>query len=473
MSAKARPLFIGGTSSNAGKSWMATAICAWLRSRGVSVAPFKAQNMSNNSYPCRAGGEIGRAQVAQAEACGLEPEPAMNPILLKPSGNGVSQVVVNGRVWKTLSAREYYAHADELGRKVLDAYQDLASRFEVVVIEGAGSVTELNLRDRDLVNLGLVTSVRAPWLLVADIERGGVFGSVIGTTTLLTSDERSLFRGFAINKFRGDLSLFDDGVRILEERTGSRCLGVFPFADDLHLDVEDSLALETRRRTPAPPRAKLAIVGLPHLSNATDFRLLTWADWITSPSIDQYDFVVLPGSKNTIADLAWLRQAGLAEWVKDQRRGGATVIGVCGGYQMMGCTIADPTGVESSIGEVDGLGLVPARTTLTREKRTRAIAATTAGGVRFDAYEIHLGVTALDRVGQHTPFARLDDGSVEGVSAPGVIGTYLHGAFEHAEVCREIFGVAVPSALSKESQYQRMGAWFERHARHLDDLGLD
>src|SRR4051812_1383079 len=209
--AEARSLFVGGTSSNAGKSWMATAICAWLRRRGVSVAPFKAQNMSNNSYPCRAGGEIGRAQVAQAEACGLEPEPAMNPILLKPSG-GRSQVVVNGRVWKTLSAREYYAHAAELRSKVLDAYHQLLDRFDIVVIEGAGSVTELNLRHVDVVNLALVTAIKAPWMLVADIERGGVFGSVIGTVSLLSTEERELFRGFAINKFRGDVSLFNDGI---------------------------------------------------------------------------------------------------------------------------------------------------------------------------------------------------------------------------------------------------------------------
>src|ERR1700712_4893412 len=215
---------------------MATAICAWLRRRGVSVAPFKAQNMSNHSYPCNAGGEIGRAQVAQAEACGLEPEPAMNPILLKPSGNGTSQVVVNGRMWKTLSAREYYAHAETLRETVLEAYGDLSSRFDVIVIEGAGSVSELNLREHDLVNLGLVTRIRAPWLLVADIERGGVFASVIGSVQLLNAEERSLFRGFVINKFRGDRSLFDEGVRILEERTASRCFGVFPYAADVHLD---------------------------------------------------------------------------------------------------------------------------------------------------------------------------------------------------------------------------------------------
>ena len=251
---KARPLFVGGTSSNAGKSWMATAICAWLRTKGVSVAPFKAQNMSNNSYPCKTGGEIGRAQVAQAEACGLEPETSMNPILLKPSGNGASQVVVNGRVWKTLTAREYYAHANELREKVLAAYDDLSSRFDAIVIEGAGSVTELNLREHDLVNLGLVTRIGAPWLLVADIERGGVFGSVIGTAHLLSADERALFRGFVINKFRGDMSLFDEGVRILEERTASTCFGVFPYAADLHLDAEDSLALETQPQSAAAAR---------------------------------------------------------------------------------------------------------------------------------------------------------------------------------------------------------------------------
>jgi adenosylcobyric acid synthase len=215
---------------------MTTAICAWLRHRGLSVAPFKAQNMSNNSYPCRQGGEIGRAQVAQAEACGLEPEPSMNPILLKPSGNGHSQVIVNGRLWKTLTAREYYAHADELRPIVSAAYHDLASRFDAVVIEGAGSVSELNLRQHDLVNLGLVTAIRAPWILVADIERGGVFASVIGTAQLLSPEERSLFRGFAINKFRGDVTLFDNGVHVGAGRPG-RVPGRVS-VPGIHLDAE-------------------------------------------------------------------------------------------------------------------------------------------------------------------------------------------------------------------------------------------
>jgi adenosylcobyric acid synthase len=469
---KGRPLFIGGTSSNAGKSWMVTAICAWLRGKGVSVAPFKAQNMSNNSYPCRTGGEIGRAQVAQAEACGLEPEPSMNPILLKPSGNGTSQVVVDGRVWKTLSAREYYAHAGELRKKVLAAYQDLSSRFDVIVIEGAGSVTELNLREHDLVNLDLVTRIRAPWLLVADIERGGVFGAVVGTAHLLSADERSLFRGFVINKFRGDLSLFDEGVRILEERTSSTCFGVFPYADDLHLDAEDSLALETRPRTPPPPGARLAIVHFPHVSNATDFRLLTWADWIASPRPDRYDFIILPGSKNTMADLAWLRETGLADWILRQHRSGTTIVGICGGYQMLGRTIHDPAGMESRTGSAQGLGLLPAVTSLSHEKKTQAVVATTPGGAQFGGYEIHLGVTTLDRRDSFTPFARLDDGGVDGVSGGGVIGTYLHGAFEHPDVCAEVFGIDAPSAASKAVHYERLAAWFDQHVRHHDQLGL-
>jgi len=467
-----RALFVGGTSSNAGKSWMATAICAWLREKGVAVAPFKAQNMSNNSYPCRAGGEVGRAQVAQAEACGLEPEPAMNPILLKPSGNGTSQVVVHGRVWKTLSAREYYAHSDELRQRVLAAYDDLSSRFEMIVIEGAGSVTELNLRDHDLVNLGLVTRIRAPWLLVADIERGGVFGSVVGTAHLLSDDERSLFRGFAINKFRGDLSLFDEGVRILEERTASTCFGVFPFAADLHLDAEDSLALQTRPRTAAPRGARVAIVHFPHVSNATDFRLLTWAEWITTPTRDRCDFIVLPGSKNTIADLAWLRAQGLAEWVIQQHRSGATIIGICGGYQMLGRTIHDPAGMESSAGSAEGLALLPAVTILSRDKQTRAVTATTPGGVQFGGYEIHLGVTTLEWATEYAPFATRADGGEDGVRGTGVIGTYVHGAFEHPEVCADVFGIDAPSVRSKAAHYQDLAAWFDRHARHLDRLGL-
>ncbi|MGC4083873.1 MAG: cobyric acid synthase [Vicinamibacterales bacterium] len=391
-----RGLFVGGTSSNAGKSWMVTAICAWLRRRGVSVAPFKAQNMSNNSYPCAAGGEIGRAQVAQAEACGVEPEPAMNPILLKPTGHGRSQVVVNGHVWKTLAARDYYAATSELRPHVMAAYADLASRFDVVVVEGAGSVSELNLRQHDLVNLGLVTTLGLPWILVADIERGGVFASVVGTVQLLTPRERELFRGFAINKFRGDLTLFDEGVCILEDKTASNCLGVFPYTSDVHVDAEDSLAVDVRRRTSAPPGARIAIVRLPHLSNATDFRLLTWADWVDTPTTQAYDFIVLPGSKNTIDDLGWLHRAGLATWIHEQHAAGASVVGICGGYQMLGHTVADPRGVESASSVATGLSFLPVATVMLDTKRTEAVQAVLPNNVRFGGYAIHAGRTDAD-----------------------------------------------------------------------------
>jgi len=463
----ARALFIGGTSSNAGKSWMATAICAWLRARGVAVAPFKAQNMSNNSFPCAAGGEIGRAQVAQAEACGLEPEPAMNPILLKPNGNGSSQVIVNGHVWKTVRPREYYGYADELRGHVLAAYGELARRFDVIVIEGAGSVTELNLRSVDLANLGLATRLQAPWILVADIERGGVFASIVGTMALLSPEERALFRGFAVNKFRGDMSLFDEGVRILEARTGSPCVGVFPFAADIALDPEDTLAADTRPRRAAPPGARMAIVRLPCISNTTDFRLLDWAEWITTPPPGDFDFIILPGSKSTISDLRWLRATGLAAWVTAQHRGGATVIGVCGGYQMLGRSIRDPLRIESPDEAAEGLGLLAADTVLEPVKTTVLRTAWSPRGVRFCAYEIHLGATTVDEPVR--PFARLDDGRPDGACAPRVVGTYLHGAFESAGVCTETFGVDVAAA-PKADHYRRLGEWFAAYASRPEVL---
>lgn len=463
----ATPIFIGGTSSNAGKSWMATAICAWLRRQGVRVAPFKAQNMSNHSYPCLGGGEIGRAQVVQAEACGLEPESAMNPILLKPNGNGTSQVVVRGQVWKTLSAREYYAHFDRLLGEVLSAYEDLARRFDVIVIEGAGSVSELNLRAHDLVNLGLVTRLRAPWVLVADIERGGVFASVAGTMAVLTPEERALFKGFLVNKFRGDMSLFDEGRTMLERLAEAPCLGVFPYADGISVYAEDSLAVERRPTTAAPRGAAIAILQFPRLSNGTDFRLLTWADWIASPVDRQYDFVILPGSKDTLSDLAWLRERGLDEWVRTQHQRGATVLGICGGFQMMGETITDPDGVESGrTAAASGLGLLAADTVMVNEKTTR-IRRATMGGISCAAYEIHMGRTTMRA--PYPPFAQLEDGSSEGVMGLRLIGTYLHGVLEDAAVCSAIFKTPVAAGAEGPARYAALADWFETHATRPDE----
>jgi adenosylcobyric acid synthase len=449
---------------------MATAICAWLRRRGFRVAPFKAQNMSNNSYPCRAGGEIGRAQVVQAWACRLGPEPAMNPILLKPNSDGGSQVVVNGRVWKNLTAREYYQHHAELFKIVLTAYEELASRFDVIVIEGAGSVSELNLREYDLVNLELVKQLSAPWLLVGDIERGGIFASITGTVNLLTGEERSLLRAFAVNKFRGDLSLFDDGRPILEERTGCPCLGVFPYAADIHLDHEDSLGIQSMAANRVN-NMRCAIVQFPRISNTTDFRLLRNATWITRPLNHTFDFVFLPGTKNTIGDLAWLRSQQLDSWLVKQHTRGATLIGICGGFQMLGETISDPLAMESSQKEAQGLGFLPLRTVMTPQKVTQVREARTLRGVRFSAYEIHLGETLCPASGL-PPFAFLEDGSGEGVRADRVIGTYLHGAFEHAEVLADI-GIKLDGSQVREQNFERLADWFDPFSQRFLELFLD
>ena len=371
-------------------------------------------------------------------------------------------MILHGRVWKTLRPREYYEHVPELLGHVLSAYEDLAGRFDVIVIEGAGSVSELNLRQVDLVNLGLATRIGAPWVLVADIERGGLIASVVGTVALLTPAERSLFRGFLVNKFRGDRSLFADGRRIVESHTGTPCLGIFPFADDLRLDAEDSLALDRHARSAPPEGASVAIVQLPRLSNGTDFKLLTWAEWISSPADRLYDFVILPGTKDTIGDLTWMRERALDAWVLDQHRRGATVIGICGGFQMLGEVIHDPGGMESLKGSIGGLGLLPVETVLTSEKTTRLRRGATAEGVSFAAYEIHVGVTTSVR--PLPPFAWLEDGTVEGVRTDRVVGTYLHGAVEDPGVCAQLFGVQVNDAPPKTAEYAALVEWFERYA---------
>ena len=412
--------------------------------------------MSNNSYPCPGGGEIGRAQVAQAEACGLLPEPAFNPILLKPTADMSSQVVVNGRVWRHLSARAYYEHFDELLAHVLEAYHQLSRRFDYVVIEGAGSVAELNLKSRDLVNFGLARRINARALLVADIDRGGVFASVIGTLALLDPEERALVRAFAVNRFRGDPSLFTDGVKILEERTGSPCLGVFPHAR-IHLDEEDGVALDEARSS-RPSR--VAVIAFPRISNLTDFRLLPDAAWITQPVDRQFDAVFLPGTKSTLADLAWLRAQGLDRWLLDQHQRGAHVIGICGGYQMLGHEIEDPGGSDGAAGAAAGLGLLPVATRMEAEKTTRAVTAFFQG-MEASGYEIHVGATrALSPV---EPFA-LVDGQAEGARIEGCSGTYLHGICEDHRVLSALVGYPVAAPVSKEESYDALGRWFAENA---------
>lgn len=461
---------VGGTASHVGKSWMATAICRWLVRRGYSVAPFKAQNMSNNSYPCAKGGEIGRAQVAQAQACFLAPEPDMNPVLLKPNSDCGSQVVVNGRVWKNLSAREYYEHFPELLECVLAAYSRLAAKYDFIVVEGAGSIAELNLKRTDLVNLGLATRLQIPVLLVADIDRGGVFAAVAGTVSLLDDDERALVRGFAINRFRGDPSLFADGVDLLERRTGKACLGVFPHLYSSVLDAEDALSIESdvnsRRESP------VAIIRLPHVSNVSDFRLLPNACWISKPIPGLFDCVILPGTKNTIDDLLWMRKTGLDVWVRDQYAKGAHIVGICGGYQMLGERVEDPFGVETGNGGAEGLKLIDSKTIMSREKTTRTILATTPSGHRFDAYEIHMGQTT--RPAAAAAFATLADGTEDGFRGDRCTGTYLHGALEDPVVLAELLGRPVEPLPDRDIVYEELADWFDANVdkKRFEELYL-
>lgn len=468
---KARALMVAGTASHVGKSWMTTAICRWLVRRGYSVAPFKAQNMSNNSYPCKGGGEIGRAQVAQAEACFLEPEPDMNPILLKPNSDTGSQVVVNGKVWRSLPAREYYQQFPWLLEQVMAAYERLAARHDFIVMEGAGSISELNLKATDLVNMGLATRLEVPVLLVADIDRGGVFGSVVGTFALLDAHERRLVRSFVVNRFRGDPGLFETGVHLLETHTGKPCMGVFPYLHDAPLDPEDGVHFEGAGRV----GSDIGVIALPHISNLSDFRLIPHAQRLQRPVDTAFHCIILPGTKNTLGDLAWLRKTGLADWILEQHRRGVRIVGVCGGYQMLGERIEDPLGMESGAGGADGLGLLPGRTVLAAEKLTRRVDAVTPSGIPFEAYEIHLGVT--DAGEGNTPFAAfatLPDGTQDGVRRGHCFGTYLHGALENPLVLGELLGREVAELPSREATYEALADWFEANVdrRRFEELYL-
>ena len=409
---------------------------------------------------CADGGEIGRAQVAQAEACGLSPTTDMNPILLKPTGALGSQVVLNGRPWKNLKAAEYYEQFDLLLKHVLDAYDRLAAAYDYIVIEGAGSVTELNLKHRDLTNLGLALRLNAPSMLVADIDRGGVFASVIGTFHLLEPQEAALVRTFLVNRFRGDISLFKDGVRILEEKTQRPCLGVFPFVPDIYLDAEDSVSLEVRTAA-GNSGIRAAIVRLPHISNFTDFRLLPDAVYLSQPSNEEFDVIFLPGTKNTIDDMNWLRSRGFEPWLLARVEQGTKLIGICGGFQMLGERIVEEA--DRYGGQRRRLGLLSVETRLARAKTTRAVTAQTPLGVEFQAYEIHMGVTSAKE--GHDPFAITDGGRADGIRTPNVMGTYLHGAFENKAVLEEVMERMLPAIAgeTKDSQYDRLAEWFGEH----------
>ena len=439
----ARCIMVQGTMSGAGKSLLATALCRIFRQDGLRVAPFKSQNMALNSYITRDGLEMGRAQVAQAEAAGREPDVRMNPVLLKPSSDTGSQLIVNGEVRGQYRAAEYFKMKKSLVPEILHAYESLAAENDVIVIEGAGSPAEINLRDGDIVNMGLAELVNAPVLLVGDIDRGGVFAQLYGTVALLQPEERARVVGTVINKFRGDVELLRPGLAMLEEKTGVPVLGVVPYTR-ADIDDEDSLApclAQTQQRRPLD----IAVVRLPRISNFTDFSPLESHPALgvryveRAGQLGEPDLVVLPGTKNTMGDLAWMRQNGLEAAVKKLAAAGTPVLGVCGGYQMLGHTLADPDGEESGTPcTLRGLALLPTDTVFNAEKQLRQTHATAEAipfaGAKLTGYEIHAGRTTV----QGSPFCILADGTPEGCVQANVFGTYLHGLFDTGELTEKL-----------------------------------
>ena len=424
---------VQGTMSGAGKSLLVTALCRIFRQDGLRVAPFKSQNMALNSYVTADGLELGRAQAAQAEAAGLDCDVRMNPILLKPSSDTGSQLIVMGEVRGQVDAAEYFRMKKDLVPEILHAYESLAAENDVLVIEGAGSPAEINLRENDIVNMGLAELVNAPVLLVGDIDRGGVFAQLYGTLALLRPEEKKRVIGTVINKFRGDVRLLEPGLRQLEDLTGVPVLGVIPWLET-DLDDEDSLAPRLTRRPETRP-LDIAVIRLPHLSNFTDFTPLEQHPAVglryvnREEKLGNPDLVILPGTKNTIGDLRWLYRSGLGRAIRERWQSGTAVFGVCGGYQMLGERLFDPEGVEEQ-GEQDGLGLLPCRTVFTGEKtRTRRRAVCEEGpfaGAEIEGYEIHMGRTETAA----GPFCRLEDGTPDGAAGDRVFGTYLHGLFD-------------------------------------------
>ena len=438
----AKAIMIQGTTSNAGKSLIAAGLCRIFRQDGYRVAPFTSQNMALTSYITRDGLEMGRAQVMQAEAAGVEPQVQMNPILLKPTSDQGSQVIVNGEVRGVMRAADYYRYKTQLIPDILAAYNQLAAQNDIIVLEGAGSPAEINLKENDIVNMGMAKMVQAPVLLVGDIDRGGVFAALAGTMLLLEEEEKKMVKGTIINKFRGDVKILEPGLGMLEDIIHIPTLGVVPY---LHLDVddEDSLTERFSRRNTAAA-IDIAVIRLPRISNFTDFNPLEYMEqvsvrYVSSPGqLGDADLIILPGTKNTMDDLLWMRQNGLEAAVQKHAAKGKPVLGICGGFQMLGRSIRDPLGVEHG-GQVNGMGLLPLETEFAGEKtrtRTQGVLDRVDGplaslsGQPFDGYEIHMGLTGTDR---------------NLVNWKNVYGTYLHGIFDRPETAQ-----ALISALMRE-----------------------
>lgn len=433
--APAATLMVQGTTSDAGKSTLVAALCRWLHRQGVAVVPFKPQNMALNSAVTVDGGEIGRAQAVQAQACGLPAHTDMNPVLLKPNSDTGAQVIIHGRAVTSMEAAAYHDYKKVAMQAVLQSHARLSSAYQVVMVEGAGSPAEINLRAGDIANMGFAEAVDCPVILIADIDRGGVFAHLVGTLELLSESEQARVKGFVINRFRGALSLLQPGLDWLEQRTGKPVLGVLPYVTDLHLEAED--AIDTRQIAKAEQVLKVVVPVLPRISNHTDFDPLRLHPQVDlhfigpGQAIPPADLIILPGSKSVRSDLAFLRRNGWEEAVQRHLRYGGKLLGVCGGLQMLGSQLHDPLGLEGAAGSSLGLDLFEFDTVLAEHKQLRNVQGRLClEEAAISGYEIHAGISsgpALER-----PAVQLDDGRRDGVRSDDgqIIGTYLHGLFE-------------------------------------------
>ncbi len=486
----AKTLMVQGTASSVGKSIMVAALCRILRQDGYKVAPFKAQNMALNSFVTRSGGEIGRAQAVQAEAAGIQPTVEMNPVLLKPQADATSQVIVRGRAQSVSDAADYYKDNHKLLPIIADSLAKLRKQYDVVIIEGAGSPAEVNLMDREIVNMRIAALAKAPVILVGDIDRGGVFASIVGTLQLLPLSQRNRIKGFVINKFRGDLSLLQPGIDFLEKRCRRPVLGVIPYIRNMAIAQEDSVYLDERRSYMRQGYPDVCIIRLPHISNYDDFdpleaycnvRYVSAVEKLGDP-----DLIILPGTKSTISDLQFLHKTGLSAKIIEKAKAGTPVFGMCGGYQMLGRRVQDPVKAESDVAEADGLGLLETDTVFESEKVTSQVRARVEAdegllkgmkGVEVAGYEIHMGRS--HNQASQTPFTVTSSVNRPSIYAEGginrtgtVFGSYIHGLFNNDEFTRRmvnnlcsIRNLPLPegAALDREKAYDDLAATVRRY----------
>ena len=488
----AKAIMVQGTMSNAGKSLLAAGLCRIFHQDGYKVAPFKSQNMALNSFITEEGLEMGRAQVMQAEAAGIKPSVLMNPILLKPTNDVGSQVIVNGEVLGTMSARDYFAYKTKLIPDIMKAYNKLAEENDIIVIEGAGSPAEINLKQEDIVNMGMAKMAKAPVLLVGDIDRGGVFAQLIGTVMLLEEDEKAMVKGLVINKFRGDKTILDPGVEMLEEKSGIPVVGVAPY---LNIQVEDEDSLTERFNQHGEIGViDLAVIRVPRISNFTDFNPFESMPGVTvryvksAAELGDPDMILLPGTKNTMEDLLWMRENGLEALILKAAANGKVIFGICGGYQMLGETLSDPEHVEAG-GTIRGMGLLPMDTVFAEGKTRTRVNGTfgQVGGVldslsdvELSGYEIHMGVSTLkEGVASMThieDFVKKDGTKADGAQHGNVYGTYVHGVFDKEEVAKAVIrGIGKQKGIDtenitgvdfqafKETQYDILAAELRKH----------